>query len=134
MRPSAPTSDPNDQVGHATHVANIAMGNKIEGSDYYGIATGAELLPMMSNFDNAVVPVQFAAIQKYAANEGKPFVVNMSFGTNLGPHDGTSAFDQTIDKLLGKGAIAVGAMGNSGGNRIHASYTSLLTTKRLTST
>lgn len=123
LRTSAPTSDPNDQVGHATHVANIAMGNKIEGSDYYGIATGAELLPMMSNFDNAVVPVQFAAIQKYAANEGKPFVVNMSFGTNLGPHDGTSAFDQTIDKLLGKGAIAVGAMGNSGGNRIHASYT-----------
>lgn len=115
--------DPNDQVGHATHVANIAMGNKIEGSDYYGIATGAELLPMMSNFESAVVPVQFAAIQRYAANEGKPFVVNMSFGSNLGPHDGTSAFDQTIDKLLGKGAIAVGAMGNSGGNRIHASYT-----------
>lgn len=123
LRTSAPTSDPNDQVGHATHVANIAMGNKIDGSDYYGIATGAELLPMMSNFDNAVVPVQFAAIQKYAAQEGKPFVVNMSFGTNLGPHDGTSAFDQTIEKLLGKGAIAVGAMGNSGGDRIHASYT-----------
>ncbi len=123
LRTSAPTTDNTDEVGHATHVANIAMGNKVDGSNYYGIATGAELLPMASNFDNAVIPVQAAAIKKYAESVGKPFVINMSFGTNLGPHDGSTAFDQSMNKLCGKGAIMVAAMGNSGGNRIHASYT-----------
>ena len=123
LRNSAPTADNTDEVGHATHVANIAMGNKVDGSNYYGIATGAELLPMASNFDDAVIPVQAAAIKKYAESVGKPFVINMSFGSNLGPHDGTTAFDQSMNKLCGKGAIMVAAMGNSGGERIHASYT-----------
>lgn len=123
LRTSAPTNDATDEVGHATHVSNIALGNKVEGSDYYGIATGAEFLPMASNFYEAVIPVQAAAIKKYAESVGKPFVINMSFGANLGPHDGTTSLDQTMDKLCGKGAIMVGAMGNSGGERIHASYT-----------
>lgn len=123
LRNSAPASDATDQVGHATHVSNIALGNKIEGSDYYGIATGAEFLPMASTFDNATIPVQAASIKRYAESVGKPFVINMSFGTNLGPHDGTTAFDQAMSKLCGKGAIMVAAMGNSGGDRIHAKYT-----------
>lgn len=119
FRTTAPSTDPTDQVGHATHVTNIAAGNKVDGVDYYGIATGAEIVPMMSSLDDNVILLQAAAVKQYAESEGKPFVLNMSFGANIGPHDGTTDFDLAMEKLTGQGAIFVAAMGNSGGNDIH---------------
>ncbi len=122
-RTSAPSTDPNDQYGHATHVANIAMGNKISGSDYYGVATGAELMPMMSDLSSSAVVLQAKAIKDYAEQQGMPWVLNMSFGSNIGPHDGTEALDLSMEKLCGKGAIMVAAMGNNGGDMLHATHT-----------
>ncbi len=119
LRTTAPSTDPTDQVGHATHVTNIAAGNKVDGVDYYGIATGAEIMPMMSSLEDNVILEQAAAVKKYAESQGKPFVLNMSFGSNIGPHDGMTDFDQNMDQLTGQGAIFVAAMGNSGGNAIH---------------
>lgn len=123
IKNSAPTSDPNDNSGHATHVTNIAAGNKVEGCNYYGIATGAEILPMMSDLGTTSVQRQVKAISDYAKKQGMPYVINMSFGTNLGAHDGTSQYNQELDKFSGEGAIFVAAMGNSGGDMIHASHT-----------
>ncbi len=122
-RTSAPSTDPNDQYGHATHVANIAMGNKITGSDYYGVATGAELMPMMSDLSSSAVVLQAKAIKDYADKQGMPWVLNMSFGSNIGPHDGTEALDLSMEKYCGKGAIMVAAMGNNGGDMLHATHT-----------
>lgn len=119
----APNKDPNDEVGHATHVTNIAAGSPVEGSNYYGIATGAEILPMMSNLDGSSVMLQASAIKEYAESQGKPWVLNMSFGAILGPHDGSTALDQHLESLAGKGAILVGAMGNNGGDKAHFTYT-----------
>ena len=122
LKNSAPFNDPNDNEGHATHVANIAVGRKVEGCDYYGVATGAELLPMMSNLSTSSTVAQAAAIKKYAEGEGKPWVINMSFGSNSGPHDGSSDTDQNMDKLSTKGGILVGAMGNSGAEKLHVMH------------
>ncbi len=120
MKTTTPTSDPNNKSSHATHVTNIAAGSKVEGSDYYGIATGAEIVPMTSSLSGSAIVQQASAIKKYADEVGKPFVLNMSFGSNLGPHDGTSDVDLAMNQLTGKGAIFVAAMGNSGTSNIHA--------------
>ncbi len=120
---NAPAADNTDEVGHATHVTNIAAGNKVDGSDYYGVATGSELLMMKSDFNDGTVLLQASAIKKYAEENGMPWVLNMSFGSNLGPHDGSTDYDQNMDKLCGKGAIMVAAMGNSGGEKMHCTYT-----------
>lgn len=122
LKNSAPFNDPNDNEGHATHVANIAVGRKVAGSNYYGVATGAELLPMMSNLSTSSTIAQAAAIKKYAEGEGKPWVINMSFGSNSGPHDGSTDTDQNMDKLSTKGGILVGAMGNSGAEKLHVMH------------
>lgn len=122
LKNSAPFNDPNDNEGHATHVANIAVGRKVEKCNYYGVATGAELLPMMSNLSTSSTMAQAAAIKKYAEGEGKPWVINMSFGSNSGPHDGSTDTDQNMDKLSTKGGIFVGAMGNSGAEKLHVMH------------
>lgn len=114
------TTDPNDDNGHATHVMNIAGGSEVSGCSYYGIATGAELLPVTSNFDDASVLKQVAAIKSYAEGAGMPWVINMSFGGSDGPRDGTTEFNQNMDKLAGAGGIFVAAMGNDGGSACHA--------------
>lgn len=124
LRTSAPYSDPTDQVGHATHVSNIAVGRKVEGAEeYYGVAPGAELLPMMSDLNTSSISIQAKAIRNYAEEQGKPWVLNMSFGSVAGPHDGTTAIDQALDALSGKGAILVGAMGNDGAHKLHVMHT-----------
>lgn len=106
--------------GHATHVTNIAAGGKVDGVDYYGIAPGADILMVSSTFSNSDVLKQAKKIKDYAEGEGKPWVINMSFGSNQGPHDGTTSYDKSMAALCGKGGIMVAAMGNDGGNNIHA--------------
>lgn len=115
--------------GHATHVANIAAGRKVTGDntakDLYGIAYNSDLLLCSSNFQTSSVLKQATAIKKYAEAAGKPWVINMSFGGHVGPHDGTSSGDQNMNKLMGEGGIMVAAAGNEGGDKIHvkASFT-----------
>lgn len=72
---------------------------------------------------------------KYFFTEAKKLqkrgVFNISWGSQIGPHDGTSLFDQAIDSLTGAGNVIVGAAGNWGDDIIHlkhASTTSSLTT------
>ena len=110
--------------GHATHVANIAAGRKVTGDDtakeLYGIAYNADLLLASSSFASANVLAQAKAIKSWAAAEGKPWVINMSFGGHVGPHDGSSSSDQNMNALMGEGGIMVAAAGNEGTDKIHA--------------
>lgn len=41
-------------------------------------------------------------IGKYASEQGKPCVMNLSFGDNLGPHDGTDEFTEAINDIAEK--------------------------------
>ena len=123
LRTTAPSSDSTDDVGHATHVSNIAIGRKVSGSKYSGVAPGAEFLPMMSELSDDAIILQAKAIKNYAESQGKPWVINMSFGGDNGPHDGCTSYDQSLNNMCGKGGIMVAAASNSGDIKHHAQYT-----------
>ena len=112
---------------HGTHVAGIAAGAYSEdGSSYYGVAPGADLVFVSMGEDtenNVNLSDAVAYIYDYADSVGKPCVVNMSIGTQIGPHDGTSSFDQLCDALQGEGRLLVGSAGNYGATNCHLSKT-----------
>lgn len=114
----------NRTATHGTHVAGSAAGSDFTCS-YYGMAPDAELVLVAideySNSSRILDGVKY--IFDYAESVGRPCVVNLSLGSHLGPHDGTSAFDQALDELCGPGRIVVGAVGNEGDLHLHASHT-----------
>lgn len=118
-----PVSDPNDANGHATHVTNIAAGSKVNGYDCQGIASEAGLILVSSSFENAVILKQAKAIKNQAEKLDRPWVINMSFGGVIGPHDGSTSYDKDMSKLCGEGGIMVAAMGNERGQNLHAKRT-----------
>ena len=106
---------------HGTHVAGIAAGG-FSGSVthiYKGIAPEAELITISTSGgkDNFIDGINY--IFNYARSVNKPAVVNLSWGSHIGPHDGTSLFDIAVDSLTGPGKIVVGSAGNEGDNPIH---------------
>jgi subtilisin family serine protease len=108
---------PTDDVfGHGTHVAGIAAGNGrrtglgVPEGTFAGVAPQADIVSVKvfegtgANFCDQcdlVAAVQF--IQQIAAEEGKPWVGNMSLGHTLGPHDGTDPVELMIDAAVGPG-------------------------------
>jgi subtilisin family serine protease len=122
-RGSGPTL-PQDEVGHGTLVTACAAGNGLAGrSPYRGIAPAATILvariqgantDMIGN-DDLLRGVDF--LFDRAGALGLPVVVNMSIGTDFGPHDGTTAWEQTLASYIGPqhpGRALVAAAGNSG--------------------
>jgi subtilisin family serine protease len=57
-----------------------------------------------------------------AAALGKRAVVNLSLGSQQGPHDGTDPFDLMIDALTGPGRIVVVSAGNDAGKGLHGHF------------
>ena len=108
--------------GHATHVTCIAAGSKVKENEYYGIAPDAEIIMIPSNFREEKVINEAKYIADFAKKEGKPFVINMSFGSQIGPHDGSKAYDKSMSSLSCPGGILVAAMGNEGELKLHAHY------------
>lgn len=109
---------------HGSHVMNIAAGaDKADGNNFYGVATEADLA--FSNFVDVTTTIADALhyLFKYADSVKQPMVVNMSLGTQMGPHDGTSLVDVAIDELVGPGRIIVGAAGNDGLVEVHIQKT-----------
>ena len=113
---------------HATHVTGIAAGSAYPDMPYGGVAREASLILVeaqhaggASMYDEGIADgVNF--IFDYAERLGMPCVINLSIGNVLGPHDGTSPFDQMCDSLQGPGRLIVGAMGNSGSEYYHLGY------------
>ncbi len=112
-----------DTNGHGTHVACIAAGSNVGENGFYGMAPDAELIIIPSKFTEKEVLEDAKYIADFARKEDKPFVINMSFGSQVGAHDGLSAYDRAMSGLCGAGALMVAAMGNEGQQRIHASHT-----------
>ena len=107
-------------VFHATHVAGIAAGSDMT-TKFYGVAPEADLVFVSFKQGNTNIVDGIKYIFDYSKSVGKPAVVNISLGSHMGPHDGTSATDQAFAQLVGPGRIIVGACGNEGRENLHAS-------------
>ncbi len=124
-----------DLAGHGTHVAGIAAGNGAAAAPghtafrYRGAAPGATLIGVQASSANTadfhdadvIHGVQF--IFERARALGLPAVVNLSIGTQLGPHDGTSSLAMAMAAFTGPnkpGQVVVVSAGNDGGKDIHA--------------
>ena len=127
-----------DRQGHGTHLAGTAAGNgqgtgngQAEGT-YAGVAPAADLVVVKATrrddggFRESDVVAGLEFIERWAREHRQPFVVNLSLGTHIGAHDGTSLTERTIDQLAapGKtGRAVVVAAGNEGAQDIHAAVT-----------
>ncbi len=120
-----------DYSGHGTHVAGIAAGNgrasgnSMDDSVYVGVAPDAGLV-VVKLADNGIVPqTQICDAVSYVFDKadklGLPAVVNISFGTQRGPHNGTSDYEMYIDQAVSEksGRAVVVAAGNDGNKPIH---------------
>jgi hypothetical protein len=126
-----------DTGAHGTYVADVAAGNGL-GSSCAGVAPQADIvfvdvstagMPMQgpqavgSTFGDSVQlleAIQF--IFDYAKAKGRPCVVNISLGTNGGPHDGSTLVEEAMDRLVTQepNRAVVIAAGNSFGRALHA--------------
>jgi len=98
---------------HGSHVGGIAGGSGA-GTEHRGAAYESELIFISLRRDAPSLIDAFSYVANYAAAANKPFVVNMSFGSHLGPHDGSSLKNLGIDILHGPGKVFVGSAGNNG--------------------
>jgi subtilisin family serine protease len=126
---AALSHDPGDGA-HGTHVMDIAAGNgRIGGS---GVAPGADLIFVHSysndyeDKDNLGNSARLLEAVHYIFDKAqslhKQAVINLSVGTNGGPHDGTNLVELGIDNLLQtRGRAVVIASNNVWENKIHAS-------------
>ena len=116
--------DEDDTDGHATHVTGIAAGS-YSGNNYYGVAKDADIVMVRygNSEDNTDIINGIKYVFDYATKVGKPAVVNLSLGTHIGPHDGTSTFDVALDKIVGEGRIVCGAAGNEGDYPLYSEAT-----------
>lgn len=114
---------PSDEVGHGTHVTGIAAASGAKGSKFAGIAPKADIVFVrvtraatdgIEN-DDLVRAVQFMFDRADA--DKQPMVVNLSLGSDFGPHDGSFLWEQAIAAQVGPshpGHVVVAAAGNSG--------------------
>lgn len=101
-----------NQNYHATHVCGI-MAGAYAAEGYQGMAPGAEIVATTSQLSDVGILAGVEDIIEYAKQQGKPAVVNISIGSYLGPHDGTSLFCRYLDKC-GEDAIICVSSGNEG--------------------
>jgi minor extracellular serine protease Vpr len=106
---------------HGTHVAGIGGGNG-GGTQHRGAAPEAELIFISLRRDGPSFVDAINYVSQYAESVNKPFVVNMSFGSHLGPHDGSSLKNYGMEQLNGPGQIFVGSAGNNGNQQFHLDY------------
>jgi len=131
-----PRPDSAAQKGtHGTHVMDIAVGNGL-GSATAGVAPAAEIIfvepattdiawqgpgVVGSDFGDSV---QLLEAVRYIFEQAgdTPAVVNLSLGTNGGPHDGTSLVEEGIDAMVREqdNRAVVIAASNSFADGIHA--------------
>lgn len=120
---------------HGTHVAGICAGagyrspttnRKFRGIGYKTDIVLVGITPSKDQWISTGISDMIDGIQyvyDYATSVSKPAVVNLSWGSPLGPHDGSGLFSQALDNLTGPGRIFVCAAGNNGQDSIHIQKT-----------
>jgi subtilisin family serine protease len=113
---------PGDDVGHGTHVTSIAAGNGGQ-TEYIGVAPQATILFARVTRDatDAIINDDLVRCVQFLFDRadflGKPVAVNLSLGSDFGPHDGTLDWEQALAGYVGPnfpGHALVASAGNSG--------------------
>jgi subtilisin family serine protease len=113
-----------DINGHGTHVAGTATGNGLaQFGKFSGMAPGADIIIVKGgdgNFSESKMIDGLTYAQNRATALGKPIVVNWSIGGQVGPHDGTRAYETSVNSFVANpGRVVVIAAGNDGATPIH---------------
>ena len=113
------TDTPNES--HGTHTAGTAAGSyRGNGCPVYGMAPEADLvLCGMTELYDDHIAAAIAYIFDVARRENKPAVINMSFASSSGPHDGTSFLCKLMDEAAGAGRVCVISAHNTGMLAMH---------------
>ena len=129
------TDDP--QQMHGTSVAGIAIGSgygsSVNHDRFRGMAFESDVVLVgvrrdtiadqwqQGTFTDFIDGVNY--IFNYADLVSKPCVVNISWGSQSGPHDGSTLQNQAFNNLTGPGKIIVMSAGNEGTEKIHLTKT-----------
>lgn len=117
-----------DVLGHGTAVAGIAAGNgRASNGENMGVAPKASLIVVKlgeKGFPSFARTTEFMRALKYVSDKAlelkMPLVINISYGTNDGPHNGKSLFETYIDEIAQKWKTSiVVASGNEGAAAHH---------------
>lgn len=122
-------------VSHGTHVMSLAAGSAIPQMPHHDAASRCELVAVQLDWSNILdtsggaLNVSVLDALMYILARCAPsaqVVVNISWGTLAGPHDGTSVLEAAMDQLIalyaGRLQITVPA-GNAYQSRTHANDT-----------
>jgi len=127
-----------DDSGHGTHVSGIAAGSN---ATYTGVANESNIIFVKYGAVDAdssgtlstyiLEAVNYIFLKATSLGNGKSAVVNLSLGTSLGAHDGTSLLEEGLDNLTLSGAhersgrVIVNAAGNERLSIHDTDYTTL---------
>lgn len=112
------TDDP--LTTHGTQTAGIAAGSYRD-NHWYGMAPGADIVLCgmpETELNDVRVAHCITYIDDYAKRVNKPYVINISLGSNAGPHDGTSFLTRVFKQFSGPGHVIVVAAGNDGSSPV----------------
>lgn len=109
-------------MSHGTHTTGTAAGSYMA-NGLQGMAPEAQLvicaMPLLYDTD---IANSVRYIFDYAERRGLPAVINMSFASYDGPHDGTSPLCKIFDELSGQGKLLVISAQNSAYTYTHLQH------------
>lgn len=109
---------------HATHVSGIAAGHyKGDNFEIEGVAPEADLAmgPIMQTASELQ---SLKTLAEYCKEKGQRLVTNMSYGTTVGPHDGSDMYSQVLNELIKEyDIVACNSAGNCGNKMLVQKHT-----------